>query len=308
MTRIFVGACSWSDHKGFYPDGLPSNQQIAYYAQRFSIVEINSTYYRLMPARNFALWAERTPPGFVFDVKAYQQLTFHDRDHPPTDAAHQQFGASVQPLRDAGKLGALHLQFPPWFTSSAANLEYLLSLRALYPDDPLSVEFRHQSWYAETSYPGTVEALRGASIGLTVVDEPQVGSGSAPTVLEVTNPALVIVRLHGRNAKTWYGRFASAAERFNYLYSEHELHEWVANIAALAAVGPAVHVLFNNNYQDYALVNARQLRMLLRRELPQIEVVASPEEQSGARRRRRASLCAVIPPGRPSSAQEEMEP
>lgn len=281
MTRIYVGACSWSDHKRFYPDGLPSNQQIAYYAQRFAIVEINSTYYRLMPSSNFALWAKRTPPGFVFDVKAYQQLTFHDRDHPPTEATHQQFGASTQPLRDAGKLGALHFQFPPWFTSSAANLEYLVSLRSLYPGDLLSVEFRHQSWYAEGSYEKALEALREASVGLTVVDEPQVGSGSAPTRLDVTTPALVIVRLHGRNAKTWYGRFATAAERFNYRYSEPELHEWVSQIAALAQAAKAIHVLFNNNYEDYALLNARQLRMLLRRELPQLEVMPSPEEQEG---------------------------
>ncbi len=278
MSRIYVGACSWSDHKGFYPDGLPSNQQIAYYAQRFPVVEINSTYYRLMPTRNFALWAQRTPPGFQFDVKALQQLTFHDRDQPPTSEIHAQFGASVQPLRDAGKLGALHFQFPPWFTASDANRAYLVSLRGLYPDDLLSVEFRHRSWYEQDSLDATVAALRDAAIGLTVVDEPQVGSGSVPTVTTVTTPALAITRLHGRNAKTWYGKFRSAAERFNYLYSEDELREWIANVALLAEVAEVVHVLFNNNYEGYALQNARQMRMLLRQELPGQEVVAAPAE------------------------------
>lgn len=277
MARIYVGASSWSDHKHFYPDGLPSNQQISYYAQRFPVVEINSTYYRLMPARNFALWAERTPPGFVFDVKAYQQLTFHDRERPPHEDVHRQFSASVQPLRDAAKLGALHWQFPPWFTASDANRAYLASLRELYPQDLLSVEFRHRSWYQPEEHEATVAALRQAAIGLTVVDEPQVGSGSVPTVLEVTAPALVIVRLHGRNARTWYGRYQTAAERFNYLYSEQELGEWVPKIGALAEAAEAVHVLFNNNYEDYALRNARQLRLLLREGLSH-EVVAAPQE------------------------------
>ncbi len=278
MSRIYVGACSWSDHKGFYPDGLPSNQQIAYYARRFPVVEINSTYYRLMPARNFALWAERTPPGFRFDVKAFQQLTFHDREQPPGEEFHAQFGASVQPLRDAGKLGALHFQFPPWFTAGDAQRAYLVSLRALYPDDLLSVEFRHRSWYEQGSLEETVAALRDASVGLTAVDEPQVGSGSVPTVLEVTASALAIVRLHGRNASTWYGKFRSAAERFNYLYGEDELREWAPHVALLAETAEAVHVLFNNNYGGYALQNARQMRMLLREELPEQEVVAAPEE------------------------------
>ncbi len=115
MTRVYVGTCSWSDHKGFYPQGLPSNQQISYYARHFPIVEINSTYYHMMPKRNFSLWAERTPDGFVFDVKPYRQLTWHDRRNPPDDEVTSVFRESLQPLRDAGKLGAVHFQFPPWF-------------------------------------------------------------------------------------------------------------------------------------------------------------------------------------------------
>jgi uncharacterized protein YecE (DUF72 family) len=280
MSRIYIGTSSWSDFEDFYPEDLPSNQQITYYAQRFSVVEINSTYYRLMPTRNFALWAERTPPEFVFDVKVYRQLTFHDRDEPPTGDVHEQFSASVQPLRDAGKLGALHFQFAPWVKHSEENLDYIVSLRDLYSDDPLSVEFRHRSWYDSDYHPVTVQALREASIGLTVVDEPQVGSGTVPTVVEVTAPELAIARLHGRNAKTWYGRFENASQRFDYLYSEQELREWAPNVKAMAEAAEVVHVLFNNNYNDYALENARQMRMILRQELPEAEVVASPEESS----------------------------
>jgi uncharacterized protein YecE (DUF72 family) len=172
-----------------------------------------------MPARNFQVWADRTPPGFVFDVKPYKQLTFHDRDNPPNDEVHDAFNASVQPLRDAGKLGALHFQFAPWFMQNKDNLQYMLSLRERYPDDRISIEFRQRSWYDEEPFSDLLEAFQRASLALTVVDEPQIGSGTVPTLLEVTNPELVIVRFHGRNASTWYKRTQTTGERFNYLYA-----------------------------------------------------------------------------------------
>jgi len=278
LSRIYVGTCNWSDHANFYPDGLPANQRITYYARRFPIVEIDSTYYRLMPARNFALWAERTPDDFVFDVKALRQLTFHDRETPPDGIVHAQFSGSVQPLRDARKLGALHFQFPPWYVFNERNLAYLESLRGLYPEDALSVEFRHRSWYQAEAYGRLRERLQQGRIGLTVVDEPQLGSGSVPTVLDVTTPEVSIVRFHGRNTRTWYARTATTGERFDYLYSREELQEWVPRIGELASLVENVHVLFNNNARDYAVQNGRQLRMLLREGLPGAYVVPSAEE------------------------------
>lgn len=278
MARIYVGTCSWADHANFYPPDLPDNRKIQYYAQRFPIVEINSTFYRLMPARNFRLWAERTPPHFIFDVKPYKQLTWHDRETPPDEATAKAFRESIQPLREAKKLGALHFQFPPWYVYSPKNLEYILRLRDAYPEDRLSVEFRHRSWLTGETTASVVETLRQASISLTVVDEPQVGSGSIPTVLEVTNPALVIVRFHGRNARTWYLRAKTTAERFDYLYTAEELREWVPRLGDLAERAEEIHALFNNNAQDYAVQNGRQLRLLLREGLPQHTVIPSPEE------------------------------
>ena len=91
MTHIYVGTCSWFQHTNFYPEGLPSNQQITYYAQHFPVVEINSTFCRMMPQRNFRLWAERTPQGFVFDVKPYRQLTWHDRKNPLDEQVTERF-------------------------------------------------------------------------------------------------------------------------------------------------------------------------------------------------------------------------
>lgn len=278
MARIYVGTSSWADHTDFYPPDLPGNRKIQYYAQRFPIVEINSTFYRLMPARNFSLWAERTPAHFIFDVKPYKQLTWHDRENPPDEAVARAFSESIQPLREAKKLGALHFQFPPWYAHSPRNLDYILRLREVYPEDRLSVEFRHRSWLTGEATAEVVEALRQAGISLTVVDEPQVGTGSIPTVLEVTNPALVIVRFHGRNAKTWYLRAKTTAERFDYLYTPEELREWVPRLGELAERAEEIHALFNNNARDYAVQNGRQLRLYLREGLPQHMVVSSPEE------------------------------
>jgi len=274
MSRIYVGCCSWADHTNFYPEGLPANQQISYYARHFPVVEVDSTFYRLMPARNFGLWTERTPEGFVFDVKPYRQLSWHDRERPPDTAVFDQFSRSLQPLRQAHRLGAVHFQFPPWFVFRAGNVDYLRECRDRLPDDRLGVEFRHRSWLEGDHLPEILETLNGYGLSLTVVDEPQVGSGSVPTVLAVTNPDLVIVRFHGRNAKMWYAKVKTTQERFDYLYSEEELRGWVPQIAELARQARELHLLFNNNQQDYSVRNARQLTMLLRESAAGDEVVA----------------------------------
>ncbi len=129
--------------------------------------------------------------------------------------------------------------------------------------------------------PVLLDTLRDNDIALTVVDEPQLGSGSIPTVLEVTNPELVIVRFHGRNYKKWYARVKTTAERFDYLYSESELGEWVPKVGELAKKAQEIHLLFNNNARDYAVQNGRQLRMLLRDSLESGEVVEVPGAKAG---------------------------
>jgi uncharacterized protein YecE (DUF72 family) len=274
MSTIYVGTSSWADHEHFYPADLPSNQQIAFYAQHYPIVEINSTFYALMPPRNFQLWTARTPKGFVFDVKPFRQLTWHDREHPPTDEVFAQFSQSLQPLRDAEKLGAINLQFPPWFKFEPDNVAFIRRCCEAFPEDRISVEFRHRSWLEGEHVPDLLATLREDSVGLTVVDEPQVGSGSVPTVLAVTNPALSVVRFHGRNAKTWYKKVERTADRFDYLYSEAEILEWVPKVRELAEQAREIHVLFNNNKGDYAVRNAHQLRLLLQETLKEHEIVS----------------------------------
>jgi 2-polyprenyl-6-methoxyphenol hydroxylase-like FAD-dependent oxidoreductase len=119
-------------------------------------------------------------------------------------------------------------------------------------------------------------ALRAQGLALTVVDEPQLGSGSVPTVLSVTDPRLVIVRFHGRNSDKWYAKVKTTAERFDYLYNEDELRAWVPGVRQLAEQAAEVHLLFNNNAQDYAIQNARQLALLLGQEVG-LDVVPAEE-------------------------------
>jgi uncharacterized protein YecE (DUF72 family) len=228
-----------------------------------------------MPERNFRLWAERTPAGFIFDVKPYRQLTWHDRKTPPDAEITEQFRQLLQPLRDAGKLGAVNFQFPPWFVYRAENVDYIRVCRERFPGDRLSVEFRHRSWLEKDRIRGLVDTLRDLQVALTIVDEPQVGSGSVPTVLEVTTPDLVLVRFHGRNEKMWYAKVKRTADRFDYLYSDEELREWVPNVAALAEKAEEVHLLFNNNRDNFAVLNAKQLETFLLDSLKDDEVLTA---------------------------------
>ena len=277
MAQIRIGTASWSQHTDFYPEGLPSSQQITYYAKHFPLVEVDSTFYVLVSTRNFELWAGRTPPGFVFDVKPYRQLTWHDRKNPPTDDVMRTFGETLQPLRDANKLGVLNFQFPPWFTYDEKNLDYIKHVRDFLAKDELAVEFRHRSWLTGDYVPHVLDSLRENHVGLIVVDEPQLGSGSVPTVLEVTDPDIAVVRFHGRNYKKWYAKVEKTGERFDYLYSEDELREWMPKVGELARRAKEVHILFNNNAQNYAVQNGRQLRMLLEEaHLQDTEVVPPP--------------------------------
>ena len=265
---IRVGTCAWSDHTGFYPPGLAKPQQIAYYARFFPLVEVDSTFYRPASTRNCALWAERTPDHFRFHVKAYRALTWHDRNEIPDPSglreAVRPFAEAVEPMRQAGKLAALHFQFAPWCTWGDRAHDYLSGLRDALPDHLVAVEFRHRSWFASPERTAeTLQLLRQHGFSHTVCDEPQVGSGSVPAVVAAADARLSVIRLHGRNASTWYIRAETTGERFKYRYSTEELREWVAPVRKLAAAAADIHVLMNNNHEDSAVRNAAELAQML---------------------------------------------
>lgn len=275
MARIRVGTASWTDHDPFYPPEYNRadmrSRRIEYYARYFDVVEVDSTFYHLQPARNFAMWAERTPEDFIFDVKAYGELTWHHRDsqgvaQAPKSETFGYFSEMIQPMRAAGKLGAVLFQFPPWFTFSEERIEYFDIVREALPDDTIAVEFRHRSWLEGPQLEQTRAALTERRLAFCAVDEPQVGSGSAPPVMMVTDPHFTMARFHGRNRKMWYGKgLTSSRDRFDYLYTREELAPWVERIKRAAAqlTGSEAHVITNNNASNYGIVNAFDFQAML---------------------------------------------
>jgi uncharacterized protein YecE (DUF72 family) len=295
-ARILVGSCSWTDPTliacgRFYPKGVTSAEaRLRFYAEQFGIVEVDSTYYAPPSARNSELWVARTPAGFVFNVKAFGLLTHHPavvqrlpdwlRNALPEEARGKRNAyakdlplevmdkvwalhrEALAPLAAAGKLGAVLFQFPPWFVRSPDNREYLSRLPDRLPGWPLAVEFRGGGWMTDEAAADTLRLLERAGLAYVAVDEPQGFPNSTPPLAAVTAP-LAIVRLHGRNAGTWESRTGAASDRFKYLYSDDELEEWVPRIHELAAQTQAVHVLFNNNYEDWGMQNARRMGHLL---------------------------------------------
>ncbi len=276
VTKVKVGTCNWADHTDFYPPKLRPTERLGYYAQHFSLVEIDSTFYHLQPAHNFARWAEQTPASFVFDVKAYRELTWHDRENTPSASTFERFGRSLRPLQEAGKLRAILFQFPPWFTNQPKNREYLSTCKEFFPDQTLAIEFRHRSWFTAESRDETLALLRDLQLVHVMVDEPQIGTGSVPRVIAVTNSNLAIIRFHGRNRQTWYARTESSGDRFNYLYQPSELQEWLPALEEVAAQTAEVHVLLNNNRANYAVRNAKDFQALLGQPVVPYDGTANP--------------------------------
>ena len=273
MGRLLVGTSSWTDHEGFYPPGIEARERLRFYARYFPIVEVNSTYYAIPSRRVVQGWVERTPPGFVFDVKPPRQLTATPEQPggeapvPDADIAHR-FLVAIEPLITAGKLGAITFQFPPSYRNTEEHREYLRLLPELFPDFPLSVEFRRGDWLDARHAQATLELLRESGLSYTMVDEPQVGIGCVPPIYAVTNPRLAVVRFHGRNAETWYRFTGKTGERFNWEYRREELEEWRPKLLRAAAEAQEVHVFFNTNYGNQGPRNAVILMDLLGIEHP----------------------------------------
>jgi uncharacterized protein YecE (DUF72 family) len=264
---IRCGTCAWSDHTNFYPPRLRPVDRLRYYARRFSVVEVDSSYYAIPKPDVVKRWADTTPDDFEFDVKAYRSMTLHDRGQPePTlqRDAWNAFELAIAPLRECGKLRAILFQFPPWFVASARHRAFVEASRARFAGDLVAVEFRHRSWFAGDMGTHTLSWLREQNMVHVICDEPQAGSGSVPFVVESTHAQLAIFRLHGRNRDTWYKPgLASSQERFDYLYSREELASLAPFVREVAGVSADVHVLLNNNHDNYAVTNAHMMERIL---------------------------------------------
>jgi uncharacterized protein YecE (DUF72 family) len=296
-SRVLLGTCSWTDatlvkETDWYPKrSMTAAQRLAYYASRFPIVEVDSTYYFPPTPELSATWVDRTPPWFTMNIKAWSLLTGHptfpnslwpdmQTAVPPEhrdkrrlyahylpenalDEAFDRFRHSIMPLQRAGKLGAVLLQYPRWFGPKAENRQVIRDTVRRLPDLRLCVEFRQARWLEGGDCEPTLELLEELGVSFVCVDEPAGFPSSMPPVVAVTSD-LAVVRFHGRNTATWEdAEITTAAERFRYRYSTDELKEWVPRINELAASAREVHVLMNNCWRDDAAVNAAQLAGLL---------------------------------------------
>ena len=298
MTRpkILVGTCSWTDRSlthdtDWYPKrSMSAAERLRFYASRFPIAEADGTYYFPPSAELTAGWAERTPNGFTMNLKAYSLLTGHPTrpdslwpdlreavkpefagkrnvysshfDRDVVEEAWRRFELALQPLREVGKLGAVLMQYPEWFTAKKSNRDELAAIRQRWPELPVCVEFRSPTWLnSPQDRDRTLRTLADLNLALVVLDAPRASKLAA--VVEVTTSDLAVIRFHGRNDDSWKKPGTTAAERFEYLYSKPQLRAWIPKIEALASKASTVHALMNNCYQDYGVRNAADLAGLL---------------------------------------------
>jgi uncharacterized protein YecE (DUF72 family) len=296
---IRIGTCSWADDalsKHWYPPGVTARDRLPYYAERFSTVEVDSTYYRVPDEKMVRGWAERTPDGFVMHVKAFGLMTRHPVkleqvppdlreglpvdhrgrvDRPSREARGEIFRTfldALAPLRESGKLGGILFQMPPYVVWKPSSLDYLEWAREQVGHDAFLFEPRHRSWYEEDVRAELLRWLEERRMTWVVVDAPRTGGANVPDTLVATTTPTAYVRFHGRNASTWNVRGGSAAQRFDYLYGEQELREWVPPLRELAGQAEEAYAFFNNNNQTNGVAQAPAGALLLRRLLEEEKV------------------------------------
>ena len=264
-ATVRLGTCSFADEglvKAWYPRGVSTPKaRLAYYAERFDSVEVDSTHYHLPDPAVTGRWAQRTPPAFVFHVKAHKTMTHHEEAEQAQ--AFADFRASLLPLELSGKLRGILVQYHPRFVKSTEAKEELARVRALL--DPLVplVEFRHRSWLDEDERADTLDFLRRNGLAYVSVDAPRTRASNVVPPVAAATHRVAYVRFHGRNAKTWNIRSERSSERFDWMYSAQELAEWVPELGRLAEDADEVYAMFNNNRDDFAPRSAAILRSLL---------------------------------------------
>lgn len=287
VGRIKVGTASWTDRtlleSGWYPPAADTpEKRLGHYAKQFPLVEVDATYYSPPAEQTARLWADRTPAGFTFNIKAFSLLTGHPtavskiyKDlRPETDKKNvypgdlspqayeevwSRFLSALDPLAQAGKLGAVLFQFPPWFTIRRSNKQYVLEIERRCRPLRAVFEFRNSSWFDGANRDETLGFLRDHRLPYVCVDMPQGHRSSVPPVLAAT-AELAVVRFHGHSDK-WTSR--DIYEKFGYLYSDDELRGWAPKLRELADAADETHVLMNNCYSSYAQRNASRLQELL---------------------------------------------
>jgi uncharacterized protein YecE (DUF72 family) len=292
VSDVRIGTASWTDPEfikaGWYPADVKDDAEgrLRYYAAHFPMVEVNASFYALPTVETTAAWAERTPDDFRFHVKAHQVISGHPsepgrlpeplRNLPFQPDKRGRIRRPSRELRDAvidslleavgplgGKLGAILVQLPPYVVSGPAQREELGRILSRLAPARAAVEFRHRSWAEPGEREAAAELLGTHDASWVVVDAPRIDAKNVmPPIVEVTSPHLAYLRLHGRNAATWNtGR--TVAERFDHVYSDEEMEEWIDPVLDMAERAQEVAVVFNNNARDHALRNAERFGELL---------------------------------------------
>lgn len=272
-NRVRIGTSGWSCPAGegrwtgvVYPPGTKS--ELGYYAAHlFNTVELNVSFYRLIPPAMAGAWARITPPSFEFAVRAWQKFT-HPRMHAAatgqaeevTPEDFDRFRAGLEPLAEASKLGVVLLQFPPSFRASPQSVDYLGTVLRTLADYPLAVELRHRSWSHREAE--TKKLLGEHRATWAVIDEPKFPSSIRQEVEPLSG--MLYLRFHGRNTAKWWTH-ERAEERYDYLYSEAELRSFAEKITEiLNKERPRkIFVFFNNHARGQAVQNAQMMMGLL---------------------------------------------
>lgn len=265
--KVKIGVAGWSyeDWDGtVYPPGLKPGLRLPFLLRYFDCIEINSTFYATPRAEQTARWAETaaTDPGFTFTCKLVRTLTHGDAT-PATEA--QSFRNAIEPLLAAGKLGAVLAQFPWFFRLTPESFDRVRALGDLLSDLPLVLELRHRSFLSDEF----LGFLSDRGIGLAAIDLPATRT-SLPAGAYLFG-SIGYFRFHGRNREAWFDAKAGRDEKYNYLYNERELSEWVPRIRSVAERAEKVFVIANNHFRGQAPANAVDLAYLLgeKREAPE---------------------------------------
>jgi uncharacterized protein YecE (DUF72 family) len=273
MIHLGTSGFSYADWVGkWYPDGLKKADMLRYYARKFNVVEVNFTYYRMPTARTLKQMSAKTGGGFEFVVKANSEMT-HERTGEPE--VFRVFQEALKPLIEQEKLGCILAQFPNSFRPGEEGIEYLHWFKEQIPDIPVTVEFRNRGWLTADTF----DLLEALELGFCCVDEPQLKGLMPPVAIATSN--IGYVRFHGRNAGEWY-QHDEAWQRYNYLYSEEELGEWVDKVQEVNEATDETFVFFNNHYQGQAAINAEMFAEMLGLTLGSEGAVAADQSAAGA--------------------------
>jgi len=258
MCRIYIGTSGYSykDWIGpVYPPGTIGSEFLRLYAEEFSVVELNFSYYRMPEKKMLERMVDKTDDKFLFSIKAHKSLT-HERDEKSKEYA-DQFRENISPLIDKKRIGAILFQFPYSFHYTVENRKYLDMISREFEGFPAAFEFRSNEWIKESVF----SSLKSRSISFVNVDEPDLPKLITPSGVITSDPGYI--RFHGRNKQNWWK--GTNVSRYDYLYDREELVPWISKIQTIIEKVKILLISFNNHYRGQAVKNARILKEMLKK-------------------------------------------